>query len=184
VTPYLILGEHIEGSYTVKETQRKEIMGQLQLSNYKIIFKKNGAAMQECCHSMVPYGYIQKIQEYKSSAEMSDCFIAITCKDERVFKFRFQQTPQAFENAAKIIKNYALKSDLKSLSCYLRPKETNKFELQKLISKQTTTDWSQIAETTALDLARMCIPDRFRPINFMLPKQPGPMYVLPEVNDD
>jgi len=89
VTPYMLPGEQIEGSYSCKETYRKEVSGQLQLTNFKIIFRKTQSKIEDCLNYMVPYGYILKIQVYKSSAEMNDCYFVITCKDERVFKFRF-----------------------------------------------------------------------------------------------
>jgi hypothetical protein len=81
---------------------------------------------------MIPYGLIQKIQEYQSNVEMSDCYIAITCKDERVFKFRFQNAPLAFVNSVKVIKKYALKPDLKSLFCLRRLEEGKLNEKSKL----------------------------------------------------
>jgi len=139
LTQYLVSGEQIEGSYTVNEQKLKDGLGQLQLTNYKLIFRKNATRIEECIYYMVPYGLIQKVLEYQSSLEKNDCYIAITCKDERVFKFRFEKAPHAFDNTARIIKRYALKPDLKSLFCMLRASE------QKIISPSLTIDWPRIA---------------------------------------
>jgi hypothetical protein len=53
---------------------------------------------------------------------MTECSITISCKDERVFKFKFEKSPLHFVNTAKIIKKYALKAELKFLFCLLPDK--------------------------------------------------------------
>ena len=113
---------------------------------------------------------------------MNDCYFVITCKDERVFKFRFHQAPIQFGNSLCVIRKYALQTDLKQLYCfrYASEVQSDKFKLK---AKYSTTDWQSIAQSTAADFERLNITKLFRPCTIMTQKQPGPVYVLHDVTD-
>ena len=79
----LVPGEKVECTYALREVSQNSLMGDINLTNYKLFFRPNGQKLEECTKYEVPYGMINKVQSTSDT-------ITITCKDERVLKFKVE----------------------------------------------------------------------------------------------
>lgn len=164
----------MESKYTIKEVSRnQQILGDLYLSNYKFVFRPNGTKPGDCLKYSVPYGYILKLQE-SSNSDKTNCLITVTCKDERVFKFKFEGNGPIFVQTLKVIRRYALQPKLENLYCYSWQSADN-------------VGWSVVRQEAQRDFDRLKISQKFRAIQsrqeWQMSKMPRVVYVHPQVTD-
>lgn len=167
-----VKGEKLECKYNLKEVSQSNLIGDLFLTNYRLIFKPNGTKLDECMRYSVPYGVIQKLQE-SSNTDKTSCSITVTCKDERVMKFKFENVAPVFLHSVKILRKYSLCQKIEQLFCVTW-------------SSLHHTDWKKVSQSTAEDLERLGIPARFRlykPLDQKTSKVPRLCYVNKEVSD-
>ena len=88
----LIENEVAECRLMVKEVSKQQLIGELFLSNYKLLFRPNSFKKNESLRFILPYGYISKVSESSNDAK-TQCSITLTSKDERVLKFKFENNP-------------------------------------------------------------------------------------------
>ena len=87
----------------VRELQKAKDIGHLYLSNYKLHFQPNCIKdPKKASIYSVPYGFIYRVIENPNESKNVGV-ITIYCKDERVFKFKFETNFQVFRDALKII---------------------------------------------------------------------------------
>lgn len=82
-----------------------------------MFFRPNGFKQQECARYVIPYGYITKLNE-SSNETKSQGTITLHLKDERIFKFKFENNPGQYRETLQIIGKYALVSKPEQLFCY------------------------------------------------------------------
>jgi hypothetical protein len=65
----LVAGEVAECRLMVKEVSKNQLIGELFLSNFKLLFRPHGYKRSECLRFNLPYGYITKVQESSNDAK-------------------------------------------------------------------------------------------------------------------
>ena len=112
----LVFGEVAECRLMVKEVSKQPLIGELFLSNFKLLFRPNSFKKSECLRFILPYGYISKVTESSNDAK-TQCSITLTSKDERILKFKFENNPGQFRETLGIIGKYALLRNVNDLYC-------------------------------------------------------------------
>ena len=102
----------------VRELQKCKDIGHLYLSNYKLHFQPNCIKdPKNATYYCVPYGFIYRVIENPNEAKNVGV-ITIYCKDERIFKFKFETNFQVFRDALKIITSNSLITNHELLYCH------------------------------------------------------------------
>lgn len=79
------------------------------MSNYKLLFKPTNTLLRDCQRFIVPFGYIDKVQEN------SDKEFTVLLKDDRVFKFTYLENYNTFGHLIERVKEYSLHSNFDTL---------------------------------------------------------------------
>ncbi len=161
-----VKGEKLEQKYEVKEASKDQI-GSLYLTNYRLIFLPNGKQFDESLQFQMPWGVIQRMQE-KSNTDKMKCSVELTCKDERVVKFRFTNQGQAFLQTCNIIRKYALPKKMDQI-----------FASQWVGLSLKTFDWKAVSEESQKDFERMGLTSLFSGLGHTNINLPGGCLVLP-----
>lgn len=109
--------EKLQMKIALKEVSTSQnVQGDLFITNFKLLFKPQGVRIEDCGLYSVPYGAIQRLVE-SSNTDRLKCAITIFCKDERFFKFKFDNSALAFGNTVKAIKKYSMCQTVDQLYC-------------------------------------------------------------------
>ena len=142
----LLPGEKADSlKFAIKEVSTKTVLGQLFRTNYRLIFKPNDLKLQDCRRWSIAFGQIAKINAINS--DKSPCHMFITCKDERQFKFRF-------ENLAADFTFF-----LNNLTAALQPKMDRLFCNQW--KSEFMASWASVRQDVLADFERLEIPTYF-----------------------
>ena len=100
--------ETLHNKITLKEVSTSQtVQGYLYITNFKLLFQPQGVRIEDCGLYSVPYGAIQRLVE-SSNTDRLKCAITIFCKDERFFKFKFDNSAPAFGSTVSAIKKYSM----------------------------------------------------------------------------
>lgn len=143
----LVQGEVAECRLMVKEVTKLQLIGELFLSNYKVLFRPNGYKQSECAKFCLPYGYITQVQSSSNELKTQGT-ITLTSKDERVLKFKFENAPGQFRESLQIIVKYAVIKNVGDLFCF--KSNWGKFT------------YDHVAQAVSDDFHRLGIPNRFQ----------------------
>lgn len=84
------------------------MMGFLYVSDFKLFFMPNSCRdVKEAAYYRIPYGYIFAVTA-SSNEKKNEGTITVYCKDERVLKFRFEISIQAYRDALRTIRQASL----------------------------------------------------------------------------
>ena len=87
----------------VRETTKAKDIGYLYLSNYRMHFQPNAIKdYKKATIYTVPYGYIYRVIE-QSNETKNTGEISVYCKDERVFKFKFENNFLVYREALRVL---------------------------------------------------------------------------------
>ena len=87
----------------VRETTRAKDIGLLYLSTYRLHFQPNSIKdFKRAAIYTVPYGYIYRVIDNANEAKNTG-EISVYCKDERVFKFKFENNFLVYREALRML---------------------------------------------------------------------------------
>ena len=117
----------------VRETTRAKDIGLLYLSNYRMHFQPHAIKdYRKATIYTVPYGYIYRVMETSNEAK-STGEISVYCKDERMFKFKFENNMLVYREALRVLNESTQIANQEQLYCYGAAKHAH-------ISSQTKED--------------------------------------------